>query len=85
MRILLIGGTGMLGSDCREVLGEDNEIIAPDKKELDIVSWDLVIETLQAIHPDVVINCAGFSDVDACEEKLTLCHQVNALGTEKEV
>jgi dTDP-4-dehydrorhamnose reductase len=80
MRILLIGSTGMLGSDCREVLSEDYEIIAPDKKELDIVSWDLVIETLQAVHPDVVLNCAGFSDVDACEEDLFTVKKVNVEG-----
>ena len=35
MRVLLIGSTGMLGSDCREVLSEGYEIIAPDRKETD--------------------------------------------------
>ena len=37
MKLLLLGGSGMLGSDCREVLGEDYEIIAPSKKDLDII------------------------------------------------
>ncbi|MBW1936129.1 MAG: sugar nucleotide-binding protein, partial [Deltaproteobacteria bacterium] len=47
MKILLLGSKGMLGSDCKKVLGQQFEVIAPDKKELDIVSWDRVTERLQ--------------------------------------
>jgi len=80
MRILLIGSTGMLGSDCREVLSGDYEIIAPDRKELDIISWDQVIETLQEVSPDIVLNCAGFSNVDACETEPFKVRKVNVEG-----
>ena len=80
MRILLIGSTGMLGSDCREVLSEDYEIIAPDKKELDIISWDRVIETFQEVNPDIVLNCAGFSNVDDCENEPFKVRKVNVEG-----
>jgi dTDP-4-dehydrorhamnose reductase len=80
MRILLIGSTGMLGSDCREVLSEDYEIIAPERKELDIISWDRVIETLQEVSPDIVLNCAGFSNVDACETEPFKVRKVNVEG-----
>jgi dTDP-4-dehydrorhamnose reductase len=80
MRILLIGSTGMLGSDCKEVLSEDYEIIAPDRKELDIISWDRVIETLQEVSPDIVLNCAGFSDVDSCETEPFKVRKVNVEG-----
>ena len=67
MKILILGGTGMLGTECKKVLGHEHEIVAPPKKVLDIVSWDGVIEAFQNIMPDVVINCAGFTQVDACE------------------
>ncbi len=80
MRILLIGSTGMLGSDCREVLSEDYEIIAPERKELDIISWDRVIETLQEVNPDIILNCAGFSNVDACETEPFKVRKVNVEG-----
>lgn len=80
MRILLTGSTGMLGSDCREVLSENYEIIAPDSKELDIISWDRVIETLQTVNPDIVLNCAGFSDVDASETESFRVRKVNVEG-----
>ena len=80
MRILLLGSTGMLGSDCREVLSKDYEVIAPDRKELDIISWDRVIETLQTVNPDIILNCAGFSDVDACETEPFTVRKVNVEG-----
>lgn len=80
MKILLLGSQGMLGTDCKNVLSEDYEIVAPEKKELDIVSWDMVIEGLHAISPDIVLNCAGFTDVDACEKEDFLVRKVNVEG-----
>ncbi|MDB9823048.1 dTDP-4-dehydrorhamnose reductase [Deltaproteobacteria bacterium] len=80
MKILLLGSNGMLGSDCKEVLSNEHEVLAPGKKELDIVSWDVVIENLQKISPDVILNCAGFTDVDACETEAFLVRKVNVEG-----
>ena len=80
MKILLLGSTGMLGSDCRELLSEDYEVIAPEKNELNIVSWDVVIENLQKISPDIVLNCAAFTDVDACEKEAFTVRKVNLEG-----
>jgi dTDP-4-dehydrorhamnose reductase len=67
MKILLLGSKGMLGSECQKVLGQEFDVIAPEKKELDIVSWDKVIEKLQRIGPKIVLNCAAITDVDSCE------------------
>ena len=58
----------MLGSDCRTVLNQDYEILSPDKKELDIVRWDKVIDRIHHLHPEIVLNCAALTDVDVCEE-----------------
>ena len=80
MKIIILGGTGALGSDCKTVLAEDYDVIAPDRKELDIIRWDGVIESLQSISPDVVINCAGFTDVDACETEPFLVRKNNVEG-----
>ena len=67
MKILLLGSKGMLGSECEKVLSQEFELIAPEKKDLDIVSWDRVIEKLQRISPRIVLNCAAITDVDSCE------------------
>ena len=80
MKILIVGGTGMLGSECIKVLGRDHEVIAPSRSDLDMVSWDRVIENLQQISPDVVLNCAAFTDVDACETESFVTRKTNVEG-----
>lgn len=80
MKILLLGSRGMLGRDCKLVLEKGHEIVAPSSKELDIVRWDTVIETLDKVSPAVVINCAAFTDVDACEADEPWMRKVNVEG-----
>jgi dTDP-4-dehydrorhamnose reductase len=80
MKILLLGGSGMLGSDCKEVLSEKHEVISPNKKELDIISWDMVIDNLHKILPDVILNCAGFTDVNASEREDFMVRKINVEG-----
>jgi dTDP-4-dehydrorhamnose reductase len=82
MKILLLGGKGMLGSECRKVLGRHEEVVVPDKKEMDITSWDKVIDRLQHIRPKVILNCAAFTRVNICEEhKMAyLCRKINVEG-----
>lgn len=80
MKILILGSGGMLGSECREVLSQDHDVISPDKKEMDIVSWDGVIQNLQEISPDVVLNCAGFTDVESCETEDFAVRKINIEG-----
>lgn len=80
MKILLLGASGLLGSDCMEVLSKEHEVIAPKKQELDIISWDVVIENLQKIAPDIIVNCAGFTNVDACEKEEFTVRKINVEG-----
>jgi dTDP-4-dehydrorhamnose reductase len=80
MRILLTGSKGMLGSDCRAVLGSEHEVVALDRKELDITVWDKVVEKLNHVSPQVVVNCAAFTDVDACEDHPLAVRKANVEG-----
>ncbi|MEW6664295.1 MAG: dTDP-4-dehydrorhamnose reductase [Thermodesulfobacteriota bacterium] len=80
MRILLTGSKGMLGSDCRSVLESEYEVVALDRKDLDITLWDKVVEKLNHISPQVVVNCAAFTDVDACEDHPVAVRKANVEG-----
>jgi dTDP-4-dehydrorhamnose reductase len=80
MKVLLLGGSGMLGNDCNEVLSQEYDVISPGSKDLDIISWDMVIENLQKIKPHIIVNCAAFSDVDASEKEEYLVKKVNIEG-----
>lgn len=80
MRILLTGSSGQIGSECKEVLKDDYEIISPDKEELDITSWDKVIMSIDQLSPDIILNCAGFTNVDECEKEKKLAERINVEG-----
>ena len=47
---------------------------------LDITNLDNVKDYLNENKPDVVINCAAFTNVDGCESNKDLAFKVNALG-----
>jgi dTDP-4-dehydrorhamnose reductase len=80
MRILLTGSSGQLGSECKEVLKDDYEIISPNKEELDITSWDKVIMSIDQLSPDIILNCAAFTNVDECEKEKKLAERINVEG-----
>jgi len=80
MKILLLGSTGMLGSDCKTIFEREHTVIAPNKETLDIISWDKVIESIHQIAPDAVINCAGITDFRLCEEDSFSAMKINVEG-----
>jgi len=47
---------------------------------MDIRKWDKVIEVINKNKPDVVINCAAYTDVDKCEEERELAYKINVEG-----
>ncbi len=78
MRIALIGATGQLGSDLLPLLSGDTVPL----RHLDIELGDdaSVQSKLEAIGPDVVINCAAYNLVDRAEDDPIAAFQVNAFG-----
>jgi len=80
MRILLTGASGQLGSECKEVLKDDYELISPNKEDLDITSWDKVIMSIDQLSPDIILNCAAFTNVDECEKEKKLAERINVEG-----
>ncbi|KPJ63194.1 MAG: hypothetical protein AMS15_01225 [Planctomycetes bacterium DG_23] len=82
MKILVIGGSGMLGSDLLASLDSlaEAEIVAPGSRELDITDNKVVEERVRQISPEIIINCAAFTDVDGCEREKERAEEVNAQG-----
>jgi dTDP-4-dehydrorhamnose reductase len=80
MKIVLIGKNGQLGSDCRQVFARAHELVALDVDDLDITDAQRVEEMVRGLGPDVVINCAAFTRVDACEQERELAYRLNVAG-----
>ncbi len=81
MRVLLTGGTGMLGQAIREVWGPRHEVIAPTRSALDLAQPPQIFEAVARIRPAVILHAAAIADVDRCEAEPDLAFRVNTLGT----
>ncbi len=82
MRILICGGTGQLGQDCTRVFNKNHTVESLGRRDLDITDPDLVERTIRQLAPEVVINCAAYTNVDASEVNPEPAFQVNAAGAE---
>ena len=67
-RVLITGGSGMLGSDLAPVLAGGGFEVAPrPRSDLDVTSADEIGRAFRDVRPQFVVNCAAFTRVDACE------------------
>jgi dTDP-4-dehydrorhamnose reductase len=80
MNILITGAKGQLGRDCALVLGGAHTVSAFGSRDLDIADQAAVAHLMRSIRPDVVLNCAAYTAVDACETEREQCWRVNARG-----
>jgi dTDP-4-dehydrorhamnose reductase len=80
MKIAIIGAGGQLGSDCCQLLSAKNETIGCDLPRVDIGDKESIDRFLQEARPQVIINCAAYTAVDACETETALSWKINADG-----
>jgi dTDP-4-dehydrorhamnose reductase len=80
MKVLILGGTGLLGTDIEKVFKTDSEVVAFGSADCDITKLDSVSHVVKTHKPDVVINCAALADVDKCEKEPDQAYLVNAIG-----
>lgn len=80
MKLLITGAGGQLGQDCVRLMRNRHDICALTSKQLNITQAAAVRHTVQEVLPDVVINCAAYTAVDACETEQNCCMAVNAHG-----
>jgi dTDP-4-dehydrorhamnose reductase len=80
MNIVIVGSGGQLGSDCSKLLSGRHQVISRDLPQVDIGDAGSVARLLEETRPQVIINCAAYTAVDACESNLELSWRINALG-----
>ncbi len=79
-KIFVLGSAGMLGNDMVRTLVPAYTVVAKDIDAIDITDTHQVADTLNATKPDVVVNCAAYTDVDASETHRETAFAVNAEG-----
>lgn len=81
-KIMLTGACSQLGRIMESLLKaqSDTEVIALRRDALDILDDAAVMAAVAKIKPSVIINCAGFNDVAAAENRLATKLPVNTRG-----
>ena len=76
-------GHDAVGSDIQEKYSGVGELAVP-YVQLDITDKAAVAETIEKLHPDVIIHCAAWTAVDAAEdeENRVKADAINHLGTQ---
>ena len=82
MKIALLGSTGMLGAKMAEVLrAKGHELLAPPHSQVDLNRPYTIERFFKENAFEVLVNCAAFTRVDACEEPAKFSMALNVNGT----
>jgi dTDP-4-dehydrorhamnose reductase len=76
--IAVLGSGGQLGSAFIRLLGDEAMVVT--RAELDLTNLEEIQPWLEASRPDVVINCAAYTAVDAAEDDPDTARLTNATG-----
>jgi dTDP-4-dehydrorhamnose reductase len=76
-RVLVLGAGGMLARDVLAQAPRDIDLVPRTSRELDITNREAVSQMVNALVPDVVINCAAYTDVDEAETNQSRALLVN--------
>jgi dTDP-4-dehydrorhamnose reductase len=80
LKLLSTGSHGLLGTNILPILERSFTIIPYDVEEWDITDRDAGERAIQDIRPDIILNLAAYTNVDDCEDCLSLADRVNAEG-----
>jgi dTDP-4-dehydrorhamnose reductase len=79
-RVLLIGGTGQLGTELRRQAAPTWDITAPSRDKLDLARPGEAAAVIGDTKPDLVINASAFHAVDLCESRFSDALAINAVA-----
>lgn len=93
MKLLITGAAGQLGKEILRQLEKGGSVLGPlpveltgvqvkgvDLADADLSSLEETRKLLASEKPDVVINCAAYTNVDGCETNWDTAFQANSIG-----
>jgi dTDP-4-dehydrorhamnose reductase len=79
MKVLITGAAGQLGSEFPAALA-GHDVVALASADLDITDAKAVTDVVDVHRPDMVVNAAAYTKVDAAETDIDAAWAVNAAG-----
>lgn len=79
--ILVTGSNGQLGCEMRRLGAvSPNRYLFTDVAELDITDEEAVMKTVCQQKPDLIVNCAAYTDVERAEDDPATADRINHLA-----
>jgi dTDP-4-dehydrorhamnose reductase len=78
--LALVGANGMLARKVRELVPEHYELHGFDLPDFDVTDRDCVTTVLGTLAPNVIINCAAYTNVDGAETAEAQALKINGAG-----
>ncbi|MES2900428.1 MAG: dTDP-4-dehydrorhamnose reductase [Pseudomonadota bacterium] len=78
MKILLTGASGQVGYELERSLQGLGEVVALDRRSMDLADLDQVRDVIRALRPDLIVNPAAYTAVDKAESEPATAHRINA-------
>jgi dTDP-4-dehydrorhamnose reductase len=82
VRALITGADGQLARELVSTASDGIELRSVGRAECDITDSEIIDKVFESFRPDIVINTAAYTAVDAAEENKEIAFEVNARGAE---
>lgn len=83
-KVLVFGGSGLVGSKFIDLQKSAFEISAPQADKVNILNKDQIAKAVEDFNPDSIVNFAAYTNVEEAENQKDdqngICFQVNAIG-----
>jgi dTDP-4-dehydrorhamnose reductase len=66
-KVLVTGSKGQLGTECLNVFSTFANVVGIDLPQFDLSERQQCFSVLEKVSPNIIINCAAYTAVDACE------------------
>ena len=78
VKLLVTGAAGQVGWELARSLQPLGEVIAVDRRQVDLTDADRLRAFVEGVGPDVVVNAAAYTAVDQAEREVDLARAINA-------
>jgi dTDP-4-dehydrorhamnose reductase len=76
-RILLLGSGGQIGRGLAQFLPDLGELLAFDRRQLDLTRPEEIRQTIRSMRPNLIVNAAAYTNVDRAESEEAIARTVN--------
>lgn len=75
-----MGANGQIGWELRETLAHIGDVIALDRKALDLTNSDTIRQVIRKLTPAVIVNAAAYTNVDQAETEPEQAMNINGFA-----